>query len=243
MKTFSNFICAIGILFFLQNTFAIDIFAQEDVKTAKISGGVGYFMPGVSFLNINKLNTTLQNKGYPKFPSSFSSFGGAGQAYISNFIIGGEGHGLIGKEQTNDKITMNLSAGYGLFNVGYVLYSTGGLLIYPLFGLGGSGLSLSLTDRYIPKFDDVLDSLKGHVELSTGSFILHFAIGTEYLITFDKGEKSRGGIVIGVRAGILFTPVAGDWKMDDYKVIGGPETGVTGFYIRLLIGGGGIQRK
>lgn len=242
MKFFEKLFFSILIIFLLQCTKTTISFSQEE-KAGKISGGSGYFMPGVAFLDISNLNSSLESKGYPKFPSSFTSFGGAGQAFISNFIIGGEGHGLIGKEQTNDKITMNLSAGYGLFNVGYVLYSSGGFLIYPLFGLGGSGVSLTLTDRYIPKFDDVLDSLKGHVELSTGSFLLHFAIGTEYLISFDKGEKSRGGIVIGLRAGVLYTPVAGDWTMDDYKVIGGPETGVTGFYVRLIIGGGGIHKN
>ncbi|MCX7907937.1 MAG: hypothetical protein N2560_00245 [Ignavibacteria bacterium] len=241
---FSNFkIFVLSFLIISIQSLNFSLLCQEEPNGKKLNGGMGYFMPGVSILNIKDLNSTLASKNYPKFSSSLTSFGGGGHAIISNFIIGGEGHGMFAKEQTTDKVSLNLGAGYGVFNLGYVLFSSGGLMVYPLVGFGGSGISLSLTERYIPKFEQVLDSLKGHVELSTGGFLLHFAIGADFLITFDNSEKAHGGVMVGLRAGFLYSPIAGDWKMDDVKVSGGPEIGLTGAYIRLLIGGGGFGKK
>ncbi len=221
----------------------ITTYSQEQKASERINGGMGYFMAGGHILSISSLNTRLANRGYPKFSSTFTSFGGGGHAVISNFIIGGEGHGIIGSDQTNDKSTLSLSAGYGLVDFGYLMYSKGGLSVYPLVGFGGAGLSLNISQRQIPTFDEVLDSLKGHVELSTGSFLLHFAIGVDYLLSFGKQEDSRGGLLIGLRIGATFTPVAGDWKFDEIKVANGPSVGINGVYLRLMFGGGGISRQ
>lgn len=229
----------LSFLFFILCLFVTPIFSQQ---VTKISGGVGFFMPGVSILTISKINSSLENKNYPKFGNTFTSFGGGGHAIISNFIIGGEGHGLVGKEITTDKRMVNLSSGYGIANLGYILYEKHGLMVYPILGFGGGGLSLSITERTIPTFDQVIDSLKGHVELSTGSFVLNFALGADYLISFDKNANTRGGVLVGIRAGIIYTPIAGNWTMDENKVSGGPETGINGVYLRFLIGGGGTSK-
>ena len=55
-------------------------------------------------------------------------------------------------------------------------------------------------------------------------------------------EKGKGGMVLGVRAGYTFSPFKGDWNMDDLEISGAPETGITGPYIRLMIGGGGFGK-
>lgn len=221
----------------------ITTYSQEQKPKERIYGGMGYFMTGGQILSIGSLNKRLEAKGYPGFSSTFTSFGGGGHAIISNFIIGGEGHGVIGSDKTNENSTLSLNAGYGVVDFGYLIYSKGGLSVYPLVGFGGAGLSLSLSQRTIPTFDEVLDSLKGHVELSTGSFLLHIAIGVDYLLTFGKEEEARGGILIGLRVGATLTPIAGDWKLDEIKVSSGPSVGVNGVYVKLMFGGGGIAAR
>ncbi len=218
-------------------------FAQEEDKRTTIHGGAGYFMPGIQILSIGDLNSKLESKQYPKLSSSFTSFGGGGHAIIYNFVVGGEGHGLVGKDVSNNNYTINLSSGYGIFDLGYVIFSKYGVLIYPMIGIGGYGNTFQITERTIPTFDEILDNPKGHLEVSTGGLLLHFALGLDYMISFNSSGNSRGGILLGLRAGLTFTPVAGDWKIAETKVAGGPETGATGAYIRLLIGGGGYTVK
>lgn len=223
--------------------FALNIaLSQENNTNENLYGGAGYFMPGVQVLTLSNLNSKLESKGYPKISTSFTSVGGGGHAIIANFVVGGEGHGIIGKDVTNDKYTLNLSGGYGIFDLGYVIFSKWGLNIYPMVGIGGSGLTLSITERTIPTFDEILDNPKGHIEMTTGSLLLHFAIGADYIVSFG-GESPKGGVLIGLRAGLTYTPVAGDWKMADVKVASGPETGLTGAYVRLKIGGGGVGKR
>ncbi len=112
-----------------------------------------------------------------------------------------------------------------------------------MIGFGGYGNTFQITERTIPTFDDILDNPKGHLEISTGGILLHFAIGLDYLISLNSSQNTRGGVLIGLRAGLTYTPVAGDWKIAENKVAGGPATGATGAYIRLLIGGGGYTIK
>ncbi len=72
-----------------------------------LHGGAGYFMPGIQILSIGDLNSKLESKQYPKLSTSFTSFGGGGHAIIYNFVVGGEGHGLVGKDASNDNYTIN----------------------------------------------------------------------------------------------------------------------------------------
>ena len=62
----------------------------------RTSGGEGYFMMGVQKINIKNLNTILQQYNYPALDENYTSIGGSGYGIVNNFVIGGEGHGLIG---------------------------------------------------------------------------------------------------------------------------------------------------
>ena len=47
-------------------------------------------------------------------------------------------------------------------------------------------------------------------------------------------------MVLGLRAGYTVSPIKGDWTIDEIEVTGAPQTGITGPYIRFMIGGGGF---
>ena len=51
------------------------------------------------------------------------------------------------------------------------------------------------------------------------------------------------GMAFGLRIGYTFSPIKGDWKLEDNDVSGGPDIGVTGPYLKLMIGGGGKSKK
>lgn len=224
--------------------FSVSVAQGQEIRAdAKEGGGRGYFMFGSSIIDIKALNSRLENKGYSKLSDNFISFGGGGHGIINRVIIGGEGHGLIGKETTSGSYKTSLSAGYGFFNLGYLVYSKGDLHVYPLLGLGGGGMSLKIVERGAPSFDEVLDDPKRSAELSTGGFLLNVALGTDYLLKLWGDEKGEGGLVFGLRIGYTFAPIKGDWEMDGIDISGGPKVGITGPYIRLMIGGGGIGKE
>jgi opacity protein-like surface antigen len=217
--------------------------AQE----TKTRGGRGYFMTGANRLDLNGLNSTLQINNYPSFPDNLFSLGGGGHAVINQFIIGGEGHGLLTSKKDFTLADRNyksaLEAGYGFFNVGYQIIANSSFSFYPLIGIGGGGITLKISDKTATSFDEILADPGRNVKLTTGGFLLHAALGTENLFVTRENENKRSGFVLGLRAGYIFAPIAGDWHFDGSEIAGGPEIGFTGPYVRLMIGGGGMRRE
>ena len=140
-------------------------------------GGGGYFMVGQDLLNIDNLNSRFEDSGYHDFSGNFISLGGGGHGVHGRLIIGGEGHGLIGTESyenviSEKKYDTSITAGFGFFNIGYEVFSTGNLGVYPLIGLGGGGLSIFITEKGVDTFDEVLEEPGRGSILSTGGFLL-----------------------------------------------------------------------
>lgn len=210
----------------------------KEVKKGKGAEGWGYFMAGTNLIDIGALNSELEKKGYPKLSESFFSSGGGGCGRIGRVIIGGEGYGLIGEKTTSESYEISIGAGCGFFDIGFIAISYGDLMVYPIFGLGGGGLSLTIKERGTPSFDEILESPKRGVEISTGGLLFNLALGMHYLIKLG-GERNGGGILVGICLGYTFAPMRGSWSMDGVEISGGPKVGITGPYVRFMIGGGG----
>lgn len=221
-------------------------FGQDKSSNSKVVGGMGYFMIGIGSLDIDGVNTRLEAAGMSTFSNNFLSLGGGGHSINGNLILGGEGHGMGVGEISEGDYTSSLSVGYGFFDIGYAVYSTDAFYVYPLIGIGGGGMSVRIVERGTsPSFNDVLENPKRGVEISTGGFLLNLSLGTDYVFAMEKGKNGRGGFSIGLRIGYVFTPIKGDWSMDETKLSGSPETAITGPYVRLLLGGGGfgVEKK
>ncbi|GBD03418.1 hypothetical protein HRbin19_00700 [bacterium HR19] len=219
------------------------LYAQETGQADKI-GGVAYFILGGKILNLSSLNTRLESKGYPKISNNFISLGGGGHFAVKRFIIGGEGHGFFSKETENIGYRASVGGGYGFFNIGYIVYRTEGLNVYPLLGLGGGAMTLELVEKAIsPSFDDLLSNPRGQANLSVGGFLINLAVGLDYFLALRRGERGEGGLDFGLRLGYIFSPFMGSWRMSGAGVSGGPSVAPTGPFIRLTIGGGGFGEE
>jgi len=214
--------------------------AQENSNSGKIYGGVGYFQTGYSFFNLNNLNDLLSSSGMPELQNGSVSFGGGGHSIINSFIVGGEGHGLIGSSSTNAEFSVSQGGGYGFFNIGYLALQKSFLTLYPILGIGGGGYSITITDRTnLPtNFNDLLANPQNQSTLNKGGFMLNFSLGTDFFLTGD----ANGGFIIGLRAGYLLELNKNKWYIADQELAGGPDAGISGPFIRLTIGGGGISR-
>lgn len=212
-------------------------FAQE----LKTFGGAGYFAVGLNFLNIKDLNHVLKQNGYAEFSRGFITMGGAGYGQIGKFLIGGEGMRILQKKKESNDKNLTLAGGYGMFKLGYVLFWKSNLFIYPYAGIGGGGVNLKIFENKVVNFNDAVANPKKVFDAVNSNLIFDAGISGEY--RFGR----HGGFMFGIKAGYLFSPVVGDWKMaGEVGMSNGPKVGVDGFYIQIMLGGfgfGEIKRK
>jgi hypothetical protein len=203
--------------------------------------GRGYFLLGGRGFGLSELNASLKNSGYSGYSNPLVSFGGGGHALLNRLLIGGEGHSLIEKTAAGPGYETKLSGGYALFDIGYVVYSKGGLNIYPFLGLGGGGIGLEITGDQSAEFEDILKNPGRMSKVSTYGFVISLNLGADSLIKIGGKGGSGGGFVAGARAGFIWSPAKSKWEMPGLTIPGGPNIGFTGFYVQFLFGGGGGQ--
>lgn len=201
----------------------------------------GYFMIGGSALDIDALNSSLGQKGYSEFSDSFISFGGGGFVEVSDkFLLGIEGQFLIGGKESSviggDNYSSRIIGGYGFINTGYLVYSSDSLDLFPILGIGFGGMGYNIVQT---SFDNIHDNPRGNPFLATYSFLLNFAIGTDYKIKLSGNDAEEKYFTLGLRGGYAFAPFNSSWYQDEFRLSGAPDGGISGPYFCLTIGGAG----
>jgi len=189
------------------------------------SGGMGYSIFGGTTLDVDAFNSRLEQGGYTAISDNFFSTGGGGHWIFNNgVVIGGELQTLLGDEVTNGIYKHSVTAGYGIFNMGYTVYSENQLRLYPLLGLGGGVLNFKISETPASlAFDDILANPERSVQLWTGGFLLSFAVGMDYLLPLGRDESGIGGFVFGIRAGYVLSPFMSGWLLDDLDISDAPD--------------------
>jgi hypothetical protein len=138
------------------------LFAVIQPLSAQDKGGVGYFTSGVGwFLEAGESSIVY-------------SAGGGGHSITNRWILGGEGHSAFGPEN---------AGGYGFLNLGYLLWRTDFILMYPLLGLGGGAMT-STIDSSVSK-----------------CALVNPAVAADFLIPLRSGS----GLLLGLHGGYTFT--------------------------------------
>ena len=208
------------------------------------TGSRGSFQVGYLRLDLDDLSSALDGAALPSMSEDFLTLGGSGFAARGKFLIGGEGHAVLGTGETTGDggRRLNVSGGYGMFRVGYLVYTRDALDVYPLFGIGGGGMSLKIAERFAPTFDQVIADPETSSTLSTALFVLDVGVGASYRITMGQRENGVGGILVGFQTGYSFAPAQSAWSLDGTNdVAGGPDLRIQGPYVRVSIGGWGRE--
>ena len=220
--------------------------AQAPEAASPQAAGRGYFLVGYHRLGLRGLNRDLRAAGLPAMDRHYLTLGGAGLGTRGRFLIGGEGHALLGGKETSQGGAFQLSTGggYGLFRVGYLAIAGESFDLYPLLGIGGGGVGLKIVERDAPTFGEVLSDPERSSSLDTGMFLLDVSLSANYRIAVGERENGVGGFLLGVQAGYTFAPGQSSWKLDGLNsVAGGPTFQIEGPYVRLSIGGWGIEEE
>ena len=211
---------------------AADGGAQSAATDGEARSGGGFFSVGVHHAGIGDLNRQLGGAGYPEFGRAMLSIGGGGYGLrAGRLMLGGEGYGLITGENAVDGRSVSLQGGYGFFNVGYLTELSPELAVYPMVGLGGGGVSLSIGPRGVPdSFDEVVTDPNRQVRMQRGGLLLSLGAGVEYAL--GGGD----GMTVGVRAGYVIEPYSISWRMDGSVLGAGPNASTSGPFVRVTLG-------
>jgi hypothetical protein len=201
--------------------------------------GAGYIGVGASRIATSELDDRLAARGYPTFGRSAAGINlGAHLIRPGGLTVGAEWHGLIVGDETHQGRDVGIGGGYGTLGLGYVVYRSPRVRIYPRLGLGGGGMGLWIESDSVVEFDDVLADPKPvkrvrQPVMNIVSAVADLGVGAEFL----PGGWG-GGLMLGVRFGYLAASSSRDWELGDYTVSGGPSANIGGPYIRALIGVG-----
>ncbi len=238
MKRTSRWFIGMGILFLLISVPGLR--AQE--KTQGLGGG--YFLVGENWTSLSDLNAALAKAGYGRFSENGVAFGGGGFGIRGRLLLGGMGAGSSNGSMTANGNKVELSGGFGLFDMGYVLFSGSAWRVYPMIGIGGGGFTLKIYSQEKPAgFQELLKNPCGELQLTSGNVLLNFGVGFHALLGKKerKNEEGIGGFLIGVRLGYLLSVYTSGWDAARGSVPDGPSAPFTGPYVYLTLGGGGGQ--
>lgn len=224
-------------------TGASSVVAQDVQREVIPNTSRGFFMVGWQQLDLDELNDRMAPNGFPSLSEDLVSLGGGFWRWKTRFLIGGEGHVLLGPDRTTSDGTFKtrMSGGHGQLDLGYSIYTADRLTVTPMVGLGGGSVSVDLIERSSPVFDDVVGDPRRGAHLSASGFRIDLSVAVDVRLTRRvKDDDSEDGFAIGLRTGYAVSPGGWDWKLnDETDVPGGPQIGISGPYVRVMLGGWG----
>ncbi len=214
---------------------------KKFIKKKRVNAA--YIMAGQNMMSFNNLNSFLVQRDYPAVSENYLAYGIGGHVIHDKFVVGIEIQRFVEKKRiTAKEFNTSILGTYSLLNVGYLLYSKKGLMIYPLFGLGLGRLKLRVIENNIYSFEDIISYQKGSTS-KTSSFLINLGFALDYFFNFKEKKRGKNKLVVGVRLGYIYPATRSGWSVNHIHVDDGPAAGLGGPYVRLVIGLGGWVEK
>lgn len=200
---------------------------------------------GGSVASTTDLNAHIDTAKFFAVSNDAISYGGGIRGRWGRMIMGGEfAMTDFGEESSaaNGR-TSALRSRFYLAQVGYTWWAGRHLNIYPMVGAGAGTMTLTLSDRngggsppsgVDPTFTEIALHPNYSSKVDATYLLFEPAIGADWLVLRSVGD--RMGVTFGARVGRKFSPNRAPWKLDGAKVIGGPDVGPDGMWLRLTAG-------
>jgi hypothetical protein len=202
-----------------------------------------YAIGGGNYLELSKLNTHLNDRGFPQVPLNYFSYGLGGHFINHKMVFGVELLFLNERTTTgHDDYNLSTSAKIMMLNIGHLVYWKKGLKMYPYLGAGYGKFKMITAQNNIDSFNDI-GNLHKSSESRFSNMVLNLGFGTDYFLNYEPKKKGRNNIIIGFRVGVNFIPFKSTWKVNRIAVPDGPNIGINGPYIRIIIGLGGWAER
>jgi hypothetical protein len=224
--------------------------AQDTSDNPPIAPFTNVFISlGNAFSNVNALNVRFDSAHFDAIAGHGFSIGGGGYVPFGRALFGGEYHDAdFGFESTGTGRTNKMHSHYWMATVGYALFTTWHFNFVGFLGVGMGSTKIIVADRnggptvstsVDPLFDDILAS-PGLSSTITGSYsVFQPGVGMDYLML--RSDKSHLGVTFGLRLGTTISPHRTAWSYEGRNVVGAPDAGPVGTFLRLSLGIGGFK--
>lgn len=206
-------------------------------------GGGGVTI-GYGFLDVSALHRFTPSA--PSFSNSHLLIGGEGHGFIGRLVVGGAGQGIIANTVQTDSLKVSLGGGMGTFDLGYLLVSKDKMKIFPMLGIGSGGYGISISKNHNVSLAKVAEDPAMEIRINKANFIVDLSINVNFipLLTEDEDDdRDLGGPMVGFKAGALLSPKGTNWSYTGGDVTGGPAFGMNMFYFKMVVGGFGGKKK
>ena len=230
--------------------FAATSAAAQEVASGQPAPFTNVFLSlGNAFSNVNALNVRFDSTKYDAIAGHGFSIGGGGYFPFGRALFGAEYHDAdFGFESTGTGRTNKMNSHYWMVTGGYALWSSWHFTLLGFLGAGMGTTKITVSDRnggatastaIDPLFDDVL-AHPGFSSVLTGTYsVFQPGLGLDYLML--KSDSSHVGVTFGLRLGTTISPHRTAWTYAGRNVVGAPDAGPVGSFLRLSIGVGGFK--
>ncbi|NLP02380.1 MAG: hypothetical protein GX089_07795 [Fibrobacter sp.] len=193
-----------------------------------------YLMGGVSWIDVDQLNSRLDGLDLTGFSSYNLSLGYGWDMIYDRVMTGGNIEALLWRKNSDDGTRAGFWAGRININTGFQVLSQENLFLYPILGLGLGIASLWVGPDQVP-FGTAVNSPSPD---NLWQFSIVINLGAGFDVKLPAWRKFNNSIV-GIRAGYFFDPVRStDWRKGGSEVTGGPDVNLQGPYIQAILGKG-----
>lgn len=208
-----------------------------------------FFSLGNAFSNVDLLNQRFDSTKYDAIAGHGFSIGGGGYVPYGRALFGAEYHYAdFGYEATGTGRTNKMQSHYWMATVGYAIFTSWHFNVIGFLGAGMGTTTITVSDQnggatvgtnVDPLFNDILN-YPGFSSTLTGSYsVFQPGIGLDYLML--RSEKSQMGVTFGIRFGTTISPHRTAWSYEGRNVVGAPDAGPVGSFLRLSLGIGGFK--
>jgi hypothetical protein len=234
------FFCFLSVSIFAEDQDDIENFTKF-IKKRRVNAA--YLIFGGCTVNLDHLNSFLANNNIDTVNDNYINIGVGGHVISNKLVIGMEFiQTITNRLQGTLPFLTSAKIKYSVLNFGYLLHSDNGFMYYPYAGIGIGSLKLSVVQNNIDSFGNITN-LQSRNDAKRLCVLTNIGFGVDYFHRFKRDKKGRNNLVIGVRAGYIFSPSAWDWRINRIKVTDGPNSRISGAYIHFTIGLGGLFEK
>ncbi|MCA9658558.1 MAG: hypothetical protein KC486_09450 [Myxococcales bacterium] len=170
-------------------------------------------------------------------------FGGGGAALLAGrYVIGGKGFGVVTPTAAAGWGQVSMNGGGGGFDVGVVVVNTRRWIVFPKFGAGGQGYTMTVTNQSAEDVsfgsDGATIAANSRATFGSGFFTAEAGVGFKRLV---YPRTFGGGLINGGDVGVMMSLTDSAWNQGDTPTISGvPPLRMVAAYLRLDVGGGGF---